>query len=203
MSKFLKRAVPMTLVTVGLATAVGLMGMGRGVAAPAPEPQATDGTGFPEGTSKKLVLDGCGGCHDLDLVKTAKHDEAGWKETLNHMVTYGATLTDAQVPTVAAYLAKAFPVKPPDAAKKEDPDALGEKILNTACTTCHDLGPITRRADDKAAWESVVYGMVGNGADVKDAEIPVLVDYLVKHYGPPKPAAAPAAPAGRGGARGQ
>ena len=48
MSKFLKRAVPMTLVTVGLATAVGLMGMGRGVAAPAPEPQATDVPDFPK-----------------------------------------------------------------------------------------------------------------------------------------------------------
>jgi cytochrome c5 len=196
MSKFLRRAVP--LLAVGLVAASGLMVQGRGGAAMASQ----DNSGFPEGTSKKLVMDNCGGCHDLDTVKSAKHDEAGWKETLSHMVTYGATMTDAQIPTVAAYLAKAFPVKPPD-AKKEDPDAMGERILNTACTTCHDLGPITRRADDKAAWESVVYGMVGNGADVKDAEIPVLVDYLVKHYGPPKPAAAPAAPAGRGGARGQ
>jgi hypothetical protein len=50
--------------------------------------------------------------------------------------------------------------------------------------------------------------MVGNGADVKDADIPLLVNYLFKNYGPPKaatPPAAPAAPAGRGGrgARGQ
>jgi cytochrome c5 len=164
----------------------------------------------------------CNGCHGLEQIQNAKHDLAGWTETLGHMVTYGAPLSDAQVPTVAAYLAKSFPAQgtapaattPPavaapgaDAAKpgdkpgdkpedkKEDPDVAGERILNTACTTCHDLGPVQRRADDHNAWESIVYGMVGNGADVKDAEIPVLVDYLVKYYGPPKDdPKAPAAP---------
>jgi len=222
MSVVLRRAVPLTLLAAGLVAASGMMVQGRGGAAPASQ----DNSGFPDGDSKKLVLDNCGGCHDLDQVKTAKHNEAAWKETLSHMVTYGANITDAQVPTVAAYLAKAFPVQAtppatppagtapatppgtPPAKPAEDPDAAGERILNTACTTCHDLGPVVRRADDKAAWESIVYGMVGNGADVKDAEIPVLVNYLFKNYGPPKDApkpaapAAPAAPAGRGG-RGQ
>jgi cytochrome c5 len=223
MSVVLRRAVLLTLLAVGLVAASGLMVQGRGSAAPASQ----DNSGFPDGDSKKLVLDNCGGCHDLDQVKTAKHNETAWKETLNHMVTYGANITDAQVPTVAAYLAKAFPVQgtppatpppagtapatppgTPPAKPAEDPDVAAERILNTACTTCHDLGPITRRADDRAAWESVVYGMVGNGADVKDADIPLLVNYLFKNYGPPKaatPPAAPAAPAGRGGrgARGQ
>ena len=241
MSVGLSRAVLSTVVAIGVVTASGAVGLGRGSAVPQ---AATDNTGFPDGDSKKLVLENCGGCHDLDLVKTAKHNEAAWKETLNHMIAYGANITDAQVPTVAAYLAKAFPVQAtppgttppaatppagtppagtppagtppagttppgtPPAKPAEDPDVAGEQILNTACTTCHDLGPITRSADDRAAWESVVYGMVGNGADVKDADIPVLVNYLFKHYGPPKEApkppapATPAAPAGRGG-RGQ
>jgi cytochrome c5 len=230
MSVVLRRAVLSTVVAIGVVTASGAIGLGRGSTAPASQ----DNSGFPDGDSKKLVLDNCGGCHDLDQVKTAKHNEAAWKETLSHMVTYGANLTEAQVPTVAAYLAKAFPVQgtspatppaatppagtppatppgTPPAKPAEDPDAAGERILNTACTTCHDLGPIVRRADDRAAWESVVYGMVGNGADVKDADIPVLVNYLFKTYGPPKEApkgapapAGPAAPAGGGrGARGQ
>jgi len=223
MSLVLKRAVLSTVV-IGVVTASGAMGLGRAGAVPAAAAIQGDNTGFPDGDSKKLVLDNCGGCHDLDQVKTAKHNEAAWKETLSHMVTYGANITDAQVPTVAAYLAKAFPVQgtapatppaatppaatPPGAKPAEDPDVAGERILNTACTTCHDLGPVVRRADDRAAWESIVYGMVGNGADVKDADIPVLVNYLFKTYGPPKDApkpaapATPAAPAGRGG-RGQ
>ena len=226
MSVVLRKTVLSTVVAIGIVTATGAMGLGRGGAVPAAAPQATDNTGFPDGDSKKFVLDNCGGCHDLDQVKTAKHNEAAWKETLNHMATYGANITDAQVPTVAAYLAKAFPVNPPapgagtsatppaantpgTPAQKpaEDPDVAGERILSTACTTCHDLGPVVRLQNDRASWESVVYGMVGNGADVKDADIPVLVNYLFKTYGPPKPAApatpgTPAAPAGRG-ARGQ
>jgi len=223
MSLVLKRAVLSTVV-IGVVTASGAMGLGRSSAVPAAAAIQGDNTGFPDGDSKKLVLENCGGCHDLDQVKTAKHNEAAWKETLSHMATYGANITDAQIPTVAAYLAKAFPVQgsapvtppaatppaatPPGAKPAEDPDVAGERILNTACTTCHDLGPVVRRADDRAAWESIVYGMVGNGADVKDADIPVLVNYLFKTYGPPKDApkpaapATPAAPAGRGG-RGQ
>src|SRR5207344_1968132 len=156
MSVVLRKAVLSTVVAIGVATASGAMGLGRGAAAPAPVAQAaTDNTGFPDGDSKKLVLENCGGCHDLDQDKTAKHNEAAWKETLNHMVTYGANITEAQVPTVAAYLAKAFPVQgpppatppaatppaatppagtPPAAAPgtppakpAEDPDAAGEK----------------------------------------------------------------------------
>jgi len=200
----LRKAVICSVLTVGLAAAAAAMGQGGG-ATPAPPP-------FPDGDGKKVVMDNCGGCHGLDQVQGAKHDLATWKETLSRMVTYGASITDAQMPTIAGYLAKSFPdPSKPDVKtdeKKEDQDAAGEKILNTACTTCHDLGPVTRRADDRAAWESTVYGMVGNGADVKDAEIPILVDYLVKFYGPkkeePKTAApatpaTPAAPAGRGG----
>jgi cytochrome c5 len=223
MSVVLRKTVLSTAVAIGLVTASGAIGLGRGGVVPAASPQG-DNTGFPDGDMKKLVLDNCGGCHDLDQVKSAKHNEAAWKETLGHMVTYGANITDAQVPTVAAYLAKAFPVNPPanspatppaantlgtPAAKPaDDPDVAGERILNTACTTCHDLGPIVRLQNDRASWEGVVYGMVGNGADVKDADIPVLVNYLFKTYGPPKEAPktdAPAAPAGRGGrgARGQ
>src|SRR3954471_10040310 len=106
MSVVLRRAVPFTVLAVGLVAASGLMVQGRASAAPAIQ----DNSGFPDGDSKKFVLDNCGGCHDLDQVKTAKHNEAAWKETLNHMATYGANITDAQVPTVAAYLAKAFPV---------------------------------------------------------------------------------------------
>jgi hypothetical protein len=89
MSVVLRRAVLSTVVAIGVVTASGAIGLGRGSAAPASQ----DNSGFPDGDSKKLVLDNCGGCHDLDQVKTAKHNEAAWKETLSHMVTYGANAT--------------------------------------------------------------------------------------------------------------
>lgn len=208
-----------TVLTIGLVAAACTLG----AAAAPPAAPAAQATGvFPDGPGKSDVQANCGGCHGLDQVSSAKHTPADWTETVKRMVTYGADLKDPQVATIADYLSKNFsnaPAAPAGAAAgAPDKDALaaGQKILETACTTCHDLGPVQRRADDKAAWESVVYGMIGNGADVKDAEIPTLVNYLVYTYGPPKdaPAAAPAAPArgatpaapaGRGGrgARGQ
>jgi len=160
---------------------------------------------------KKFVNDTCTSCHGLDQIQAAKHNLSEWTETVKRMMLYGVDIKDDKVPTVACYLATTYPNGPPPTcgtpATGEDPDAKGKHILETACTTCHDLGPVERRADDRAAWESTVYGMVGNGADVKDADIPVLVDYLVKYYGPPKDdkaaPGAPAAPAVNGGRGGR
>ncbi len=60
----------------------------------------------------------------------------------------------------------------------------GEGIQNAACLGCHDLRPIQTAAYDKAGWTMVVDSMVQKGAEVKDADKPVLVDYLVKNHGP-------------------
>lgn len=60
----------------------------------------------------------------------------------------------------------------------------GEKILNTACTSCHELRPIETSALDKDEWTKVVNAMVDKGADVKKDDIPVLVKYLTAMYGP-------------------
>jgi cytochrome c5 len=60
----------------------------------------------------------------------------------------------------------------------------GEQILNASCAGCHDLRPIQTSARDKDAWNDVVQNMLQKGADVSDADIPVLVDYLATAYGP-------------------
>jgi cytochrome c5 len=60
----------------------------------------------------------------------------------------------------------------------------GEKILNSACTTCHELRPIETTALDREGWTKIVDAMVEKGADVKKDDVPVLVRYLVSMYGP-------------------
>jgi cytochrome c5 len=76
-------------------------------------------------------------------------------------------------------------------ARAQDvPSDKGEQIQNAACLGCHDLRPIQTAAYDKGTWLSVVESMIQKGAEVKDADKPVLVDYLVKSHGP--------LPAGRG-----
>lgn len=67
--------------------------------------------------------------------------------------------------------------------KTELPDGEGKKILLRACTTCHDLDEVTkfRTYYTKDDWRDVVATMVKYGAELKDGEAEILVDYLGKH----------------------
>ena len=60
----------------------------------------------------------------------------------------------------------------------------GEALQNAACLSCHDLRPIQTAAYDRDGWKNVVDSMIQKGADVKDADKPVLVDYLFRNHGP-------------------
>ena len=60
----------------------------------------------------------------------------------------------------------------------------GEALQNSACLSCHDLRPIQTAAYDRDGWKNVVDSMIQKGADVKDADKPVLVDYLFRNHGP-------------------
>jgi len=79
------------------------------------------------------------------------------------------------------------------------PDGEGKKILQTACSACHGLDGVVRLHLDKAGWEGLVASMVSNGAQVDSKDMPVLIDYLVKNFGPEKTAGQAAPSAGSDG----
>lgn len=60
----------------------------------------------------------------------------------------------------------------------------GEQLQNAACLSCHDLRPIETAAYDRDGWNTVISSMIAKGAEVKDADKPVLVDFLVRNHGP-------------------
>jgi len=68
-------------------------------------------------------------------------------------------------------------------AQDTTPDK-GEQLQNAACLSCHDLRPIQTASYDKAGWTNVIDSMVEKGADVKSADKPALVDFLVRNHGP-------------------
>ena len=74
------------------------------------------------------------------------------------------------------------------AGQAQLPDGDGKKILQTACTACHGVEGVVSLHLDKEGWEGLVSSMVSNGAQVDAKDFPVLVDYLVKNFGPAKPA---------------
>jgi cytochrome c2 len=62
--------------------------------------------------------------------------------------------------------------------------AKAEKILNTSCTTCHDLRKIQTQALDEEGWKKVVNSMIDMGAKVEKEDIPLFVSYLEDNFGP-------------------
>ena len=63
------------------------------------------------------------------------------------------------------------------------PEGEGRKILERACTTCHELGEVTKFRDyyTKDDWRDIVTTMVKYGAELKEGEAEILVEYLGKH----------------------
>ena len=67
---------------------------------------------LPEAPEKALVLNYCSVCHDIDWVVMSGGTVEGWTDRITRMIRSGATIPKEQIPTVAAYLAKAFPPRP-------------------------------------------------------------------------------------------
>ena len=65
------------------------------------------------------------------------------------------------------------------------PDGEGKKILESRCTSCHELTEVTkfRGYYNRAQWRDIVITMVEYGADLKKPEIETLADYLAQHLG--------------------
>ena len=67
---------------------------------------------------------------------------------------------------------------------QESQTEAGEQILNGACLACHDHRHVDTQALDEAGWTKVMKAEVARGAKVKDDDVRVLVDYLVRYHGP-------------------
>ena len=67
----------------------------------------------------------------------------------------------------------------------ELPDGEGKKILQMSCTSCHDLGEVTkfRGYYTREQWRDIVVTMVEYGATLQPSEIETLADYLELHLG--------------------
>jgi cytochrome c5 len=72
-------------------------------------------------------------------------------------------------------------------------DGPGADVVKANCTMCHSLDYIQMNSPflDRKGWEASVTKMVkAFDAKVKPEDVPKIVDYLVKNYGKPEPAAA-------------
>ena len=63
---------------------------------------------LPEGAGKKIMLNTCTVCHDLQRIKRTQQDREGWEDTLSAMLNEGAMLSEEDFPVLLAYLARYF-----------------------------------------------------------------------------------------------
>jgi virginiamycin B lyase len=87
---------------------------------PAPLSSSADlgeqpGADFPEGAGKHLVVETCGGCHDINRLKVGYTPE-GWRTVMRMMQNMEAPIPADQVETVTQYLIKSFPERSRPAA---------------------------------------------------------------------------------------
>lgn len=70
----------------------------------------------------------------------------------------------------------------PAAASAQDV-AAGQVVLHR-CGSCHSLGTLAQHPQNRAAWEATMQSMAQLGAGWTPQEQPVILNYLVRHFGP-------------------
>jgi len=162
---------------------------------------------LPAGNGKDIVAVACAQCHGLKLILALRDGSVGWKHFVDDMILRGAQLTPQEADTVAQYLAKNFGpgTSPMQSGLKTDAlpagngtspmqsglktDALpagnGEKLVESHCALCHDLGRITTVTRSKEEWNTTVSNMMARaGANVATQdEILTMASYLTAHFG--------------------
>ena len=157
---------------------------------------------MPEGPGRSLVSTQCANCHALDvaLSKRATLDE--WSGIVKTMIERGAPITSADAAAIATYLGQNYgpgaPAAVPAASASTTasagraggaqasalPDFPGRDVLTRKCMQCHQMSMWTALRQDRKAWESVMYRMVGRGALWTEDEIGAMAGYLARVRGP-------------------
>jgi virginiamycin B lyase len=75
--------------------------------------------------------------------------------------------------------------QPKQSGEEELPTGEGKAILQSACTSCHDLKEVTKFKGyyDLDEWRDIIRTMVAYGAKLDDAQSATLAEYLAKHFG--------------------
>ena len=64
------------------------------------------------------------------------------------------------------------------------PEGEGKELVEERCTVCHGLERIVETHTTRAGWDGIVKQMLAEGVALENEEIPRVVDYLAKNFGP-------------------
>jgi len=146
---------------------------------------------MPEGPGRSLVSMQCVNCHALDVALSKRATPDEWSGIVKTMIERGAPIANADAATIAAYLGQHFgpnaPAPAPAARPGQAsslPDLPGRDVLTRKCMQCHQMSMWTALRQDRKAWDSVMYRMVGRGALWTEDDIRAMAGYLARVRGP-------------------
>jgi len=73
------------------------------------KPSAGQGKPLPEGPGKEEARKLCAGCHELEKSFSTRQDRAGWRSTLEKMVSYGMKASEKEINAVLEYAVRNYP----------------------------------------------------------------------------------------------
>jgi cytochrome c5 len=124
---------------------------------------------------ERILTASCTSCHDLRPIEVRAQDADSWTKTINAEVKKGAKLETEDVPILTDYLVKSHgPL----------PDGSGKEIVLNICTQCHDLQRVRRQRSTTEGWAEILDAMLNEGAPLSEQDLPVLLRYLARNFGP-------------------
>jgi cytochrome c5 len=139
------------------------------------------GQTLPAGPGADLLKSRCVVCHESDIITSQKLSAAGWTNSVNKMVRWGAQVTPEERDVLVPYLAAHFAPRP--AASHAD-TAAGESTYKRACLVCHDGDIIAQQKLTKTGWTNSINKMIRWGATVADADKEALIEHLAAQFPP-------------------
>ena len=147
----------------------------------------------PDGAVWQVIRKNCTACHGIDDYAFYALDKTAWQALLEskHKGAEAAALSDQDRNTLLDWLAvrfgpdtKPFPrtyVPPEITTFFSDPEA--KRLLDRACTSCHELDRVERARNPEERWRVLVVDMRERGAKLSDEEVERLVEWLGRVWG--------------------
>ena len=153
---------------------------------------------LPRGPVRQVILDNCTACHGIDDYAYYAMDRAGWQKLIETMKEKGAVISDGDRSILLDWLVTKFgpDSKPFPKIRAEGPvlnfgggdtaarDAAAKRLVDSVCKTCHTLERVEVARLTQEKWRDIVIEMKSKGAQLDDADVAPLADYLTKTYGP-------------------
>jgi cytochrome c5 len=146
----------------------------------------------PDGPVWDVVRKNCTSCHGIDDYAFYALDRDGWQKLIaGKHVDGAANLSIDDQKLLLDWLVSKFGPDtkpfPRTYVPKEittffsDPEA--RRLMNRACTACHDLSRIETARHDEDAWRVLLVDMRERGATLSDDELEHMVEWLGRVWG--------------------